>query len=82
MTRDEILKMTEQELNDAVAVHVMGWDIKRQEYLQFAEYFNPAENIADAWLVVDVFPTITVGKDPPMYGVDQPACTCPICRGE
>ena len=33
---------------------------------------------ADAWEVVGVFPTITVGKDPPMYGVDQPACSCYI----
>ena len=62
MTKDQILKMTKEELNEAVAKKVMGWrythvtdrwtDKKSGKIQCFINGWNPAEKIEDAWRVV------------------------------
>ena len=59
MTREDILKMTKEELNEAVAKRVMKWKEANcdgvgwlDEKRAFIWPWNPAEKIEDAWRVV------------------------------
>lgn len=61
MTRDEILKMPAGlATNQLVAEVVMGWDAS--DYTEKTR-FKPSTNIASAWKVAEVFPTIGIYHD-------------------
>jgi hypothetical protein len=60
MTREEILALEGQALNDEVALHVMGWGndngvwVDTKTFLQVCsvDYWNPCKSIEDAWMVL------------------------------
>ena len=60
MTRQEILNMTKEELNEAVARKVMGWKLSldgecwgtEDELLRDKSDWNPAKEIEHAWWVI------------------------------
>jgi hypothetical protein len=64
MTQVNLSQLTNEELNTRTALHVMGWELKGEYYIDidnavllhavkadtsFAEHWNPAENHADAF---------------------------------
>ena len=61
MTRDEIMKLEGRELDAAVAEKVMGWDTSKIAWRPFyISSWQPSENIADAWQVVEKIPNIQI----------------------
>lgn len=66
MTREQILSMTAQELAEATAVHVMGWEMdiisgiatcwtQGDEIVRDIEEWNPAECIRDSLELLERF---------------------------
>lgn len=57
--------MTEQQITETLATKVMGWQRKKDDYVDWwmhedvficrVDEWNPLQNIADAWMLVEKF---------------------------
>ncbi|TPG86862.1 hypothetical protein EEL32_12180 [Brevibacillus laterosporus] len=72
--------MTEQQIIETLATKVMGWDIEDEKNFRFQgvlevrdclnhfEEWNPLQNIADAWQLVDKIGPFEYRKSPALDG--------------
>lgn len=67
---EQMAKRREQKIVETLATKVMGWTLSRNELywhidgeIQATSGWNPLQNIADAWMIVEKFDDYKIGKD-------------------
>lgn len=75
--------MTEQQIIETLAAKVMGWQRKKDDYVDWwmhedvficrVDEWNPLQNIADAWMLVEKFKNETDPITRAKFAVSLPA---------